>query len=74
MSWGASGPRVDELCQGIQERVARGQKKGDMRWGIFESVWKAAHDMASLPVPPIPDGEELIAHVAVPYLTEPWHC
>ncbi len=72
--WRHSDPRVDELCETVQERVARGQKNGDTRWGIFERVWKLAHEMASLPVPPIPVGDELMARAAVPYLTEPWYC
>jgi len=72
--WRHSDLRVDELCRRIQERVARGQKNGDTRWGIFESVWKLAHEMAGLAVPPLLEGEELIARAAVPYLTEPWYC
>jgi hypothetical protein len=65
---------VDDLCRRVQERVARGQKNGDTRWGIFESVWELTHEMAGLAVPPIPEGGELIARAAVPYLTEPWYC
>ena len=72
--WKHLDPRVDELCRRIQERVARGQKNGDTRWGIFESVWKLAHEMASLAVPPVPEGGWLIARAAVPCLTEPWYC
>ena len=72
--WRHSDPRLDELCRRIQERVARGQKNGDTRWGIFESAWKLAYETASLAVPPIPEGEGLIARAAVPYLTEPWYC
>jgi hypothetical protein len=72
--WKHSDPRVDELCRRIQERVARGQKNGDTRWAIFERLWKLAHEMAGLAVPPLSEGEGLIARAAVPYLTEPWYC
>ena len=72
--WKHSDPRVDELCRRIQERVARSQKNGDTRWAIFERLWKLAHEMAGLAVPPLSEGEGLIARAAVPYLTEPWYC
>jgi radical SAM superfamily enzyme YgiQ (UPF0313 family) len=72
--WKHSEPRIDELCHKIQERVARGEKNGDTRWGIFERVWALAHEMADLPVAPIPESDALVARAAVPYLTEPWYC
>jgi len=72
--WKHSDPRVDELCQKIQDRVARGEKNGDTRWGIFERVWALAHEKADLPVPPVSEADSLIARAAVPYLTEPWYC
>lgn len=69
--WAAPDPRVDELCQSLQNVIHEGERKGEPRNQIFERVWELAHaaegkSVASVPV--------LAARSTIPYLTEPWYC
>jgi radical SAM superfamily enzyme YgiQ (UPF0313 family) len=71
--WRNVDPRVERLCEQVQEIVHSGEKMGRGRARIFERVEDAAFAAAgggitrsSLPV--------LVARAAIPYLNEPWYC
>jgi radical SAM superfamily enzyme YgiQ (UPF0313 family) len=71
--WRHPDPRVDALCEEIQQIVAAGEKQKRSRRAIFESIWQAAHkaagldeDFATLPVLP--------SRATIPFLNEPWYC
>jgi radical SAM superfamily enzyme YgiQ (UPF0313 family) len=71
--WKHADPRVDRLCERIQEIVHSGEKMGQLRTRIFERVEDAAFAAAgggitrrALPV--------LAARASIPYLNEPWYC
>jgi radical SAM superfamily enzyme YgiQ (UPF0313 family) len=71
--WRNGDPRVDRLCEQVQEIVHAGEKMGRGRARIFERVEDAAFAAAgggitrsALPV--------LAARAAIPYLNEPWYC
>jgi len=71
--WRNSDPRVDELGEQIEEIVAASEKRKLPRRAIFERIWKAAHDRASVDaqfaVRPV-----LASRATIPYLNEPWYC
>jgi radical SAM superfamily enzyme YgiQ (UPF0313 family) len=71
--WRHPDPRVDALCEGIQQIVADGEKRKHSRRVIFDSILQAAHGAAGvnekfarLPVLP--------SRAAIPFLNEPWYC
>jgi hypothetical protein len=71
--WKHADPRVDALCEEIQEIVASREKLKRSRTKTFERIGRAAREAAgaaaaasALPV--------LTARAAVPYLNEPWYC
>ena len=71
--WRNPDPRVDVLCEQIQEIVAADEKRKRSRKAIFENVWQAAHKAAGVEIafaaqPP------LLPRAAIPYLNEPWYC
>jgi radical SAM superfamily enzyme YgiQ (UPF0313 family) len=71
--WRNPDPRVDALCEKIQEMVIAGEKRKRSREAIFENVWHAAYKAAGVEVafaaqPP------LLSRAAIPYLNEPWYC
>jgi len=71
--WRNSDPRVDELGEQIEEIVAASEKRKLPRRAIFERIWEAAHDRASVDaqfaVRPV-----LASRATIPYLNEPWYC
>ena len=71
--WRHRDPRVDALCEEIQEIVASGEQLKRGRGATFERIWKAAQgaagQTAKLNTMPV-----LAARAAVPYLNEPWYC
>lgn len=75
--WKHADPRVDALCERLQEMVHAGEKMGRPRSGIFERIESAAHEalgkgisqrvaVSSMPV--------LASRATIPYLNEPWYC
>jgi hypothetical protein len=71
--WRHPDPRVDRLCEQIQEIVHSGEQMKRGRAQIFERIEDAAFAVAdggiarsALPV--------LASRAAVPYLNEPWYC
>lgn len=73
--WRHADPRVDALCEAIQDLVAASEKQKLSRAQTFERMWTAAHAagetnartcLRQMPV--------LAARAAVPYLNEPWYC
>jgi radical SAM superfamily enzyme YgiQ (UPF0313 family) len=78
--WKHADPRVDALCERLQEIVHAGEKMGRSRPRIFERIEEAAYDVLagaerggtgraiprSMPVMP--------SRATIPYLNEPWYC
>jgi radical SAM superfamily enzyme YgiQ (UPF0313 family) len=78
--WKHADPRVDALCERLQEIVHACEKMGRPRSGIFERIEEAAYDALacaepgwagrvtarSMPVMP--------SRATIPYLNEPWYC
>ncbi|MFZ0414932.1 MAG: CUAEP/CCAEP-tail radical SAM protein, partial [Candidatus Acidiferrales bacterium] len=71
--WTHSDPRVDALCEGLQQIVHAGEKMNRPRSRIFERIEEAARRAACVretakqqPV--------LASRATIPYLTEPWYC
>ncbi|HYL63644.1 MAG TPA: CUAEP/CCAEP-tail radical SAM protein [Candidatus Methylomirabilis sp.] len=76
--WRHADPRVDLLCEQLQDLVAASEKQKVSRAQTFERIWSAtdaADDAsgASAFAPPrrMPI---LAARTVVPYLNEPWYC
>jgi radical SAM superfamily enzyme YgiQ (UPF0313 family) len=77
--WKHVDPRVDALCERLQEIVHTGEKMNRPRWRIFEQIEEAAYEalgngagerarvaVESMPV--------LASRATIPYLNEPWYC
>jgi radical SAM superfamily enzyme YgiQ (UPF0313 family) len=78
--WRHADPRVDALCERLQEIVHAGEKMKWSRSRIFERIEEAAYDdlagaesgwtggatSSSMPVMP--------SRATIPYLNEPWYC
>jgi radical SAM superfamily enzyme YgiQ (UPF0313 family) len=71
--WRNPDPRVDMLCEEVQEIVAAAEKRKLPRRAIFESIWKAAHEAAGVQAE-VAAQPVLVSRAAVPYLNEPWYC
>ncbi len=71
--WQNPDPRVDALCERVEEIVATSEKRKLTRRDIFEHIWKGAHEAggveAEFAAQPV-----LVSRPAVPYLNEPWYC
>jgi radical SAM superfamily enzyme YgiQ (UPF0313 family) len=71
--WQNPDPRVDTLCERVQEIVATSEKGKHPRRAIFEHIWKCAHEAlgveAEFAAQPV-----FASRAAVPYLNEPWYC
>ncbi len=72
--WRHPDPRVDALCEEIQELVRAGEKLNRPRGRIFARIWEAAHDAAGFPARTLRVEPALLARAAIPYLNEPWYC
>lgn len=71
--WRHEDARMDALAEGVQEKVASAEKENLSRQGIFESIWKLAHEALSAPAVPL----NLLVRrnrATIPYLNEPWYC
>lgn len=80
--WRHVDPRVDALCDRLQDIVAASDQQKLDRVETFERIWNATNDAAYAssdaqggfpedwlrPMPVLP------ARAAVPYLNEPWYC
>jgi radical SAM superfamily enzyme YgiQ (UPF0313 family) len=71
--WQNPDPRVDALCEQVQEIVATNEKRKVPRRAIFEHIWKAAHEAAGVKTEFAPQ-PVLVSRAAIPYLNEPWYC
>jgi radical SAM superfamily enzyme YgiQ (UPF0313 family) len=71
--WRNPDPRVDALCQQVEEIVAVSEKQKLSRRAIFERIWKGAHGAAGLGTK-FAAQPFLVSRAAVPYLNEPWYC
>lgn len=71
--WRHPDPRVDALCEELQQVVHSGEKMNQPRARIFQRIEAAARRAAGLDAPanhqPI-----LVSRAAILYLTEPWYC
>jgi len=73
--WRHSDPRVDALCEEVQELVRVGDKLGRSRAQSFVRIWRAASAAASAAgVPEQRPEPVLVSRAAIPYLNEPWYC
>ncbi len=71
--WKHADPRIDELCDEVQQIVASSEKLKRSRASTFEKIWRAANDAAEVGAAPrvLP---MLASRATVPYLNEPWYC
>jgi hypothetical protein len=71
--WRHPDPRVDALCEEIQDIVAASEKLKRGRAETFERIWKATSEAAGQTLKPnvMP---LLQSRAAVPHLNEPWYC
>ena len=78
--WKHADPRVDALCERLQEIVHSGEKVGRSRSRIFERIEEAAYAALADAEPgrtgrAIPRSmSEMAARATIPYLNEPWYC
>ena len=71
--WRNADPRVDALCEDIQDVVATSEKLKRPRRVIFGRIWEAAQEAAGLE-DTVAAEPVLAARAAIPYLNEPWYC
>jgi radical SAM superfamily enzyme YgiQ (UPF0313 family) len=71
--WRHPDPRVDALCEEIQDIVASSEKLKRGRAATFERIWEATREAAGEPAE-LHAMPVLAARAAVPYLNEPWYC
>jgi len=71
--WRHPDPRVDALCEQVQELVRAGDKLNRSRAQTFARIWRAsaAADTSERAQRPEPI---LVSRAAIPYLNEPWYC
>jgi radical SAM superfamily enzyme YgiQ (UPF0313 family) len=71
--WRNPDPRVDALCEQVEEIVATSEKRKLPRRAIFEDIWKVAHEAggveAEFAAQPV-----LVSRAALPSLNAPWYC
>ena len=73
--WRHPDPRVDALCEEVQELVRVGDKLGRSRAQSFTRIWRAASTAASAAgVSKQRPEPVLVSRAAIPYLNEPWYC
>lgn len=76
--WKHADPRVDALCERLQQIVHSGEKTKLPRARIFERIEEAAYESSG---PSSGDGSSrgrampsLPSRATIPYLNEPWYC
>jgi radical SAM superfamily enzyme YgiQ (UPF0313 family) len=74
--WRHADPRVDALCERLQEIVHAGEKMKLPRARIFERVEEAAYAAAGRGAVPTHSRAMpvLASRATIPYLNEPWYC
>lgn len=84
--WRHADPRVDALCEELQQTVADCEKLKLDRVKTFERIWNVANDSARARTladdrssepsehAPLRRMPILAARAALPYLNEPWYC
>jgi radical SAM superfamily enzyme YgiQ (UPF0313 family) len=75
--WRHTDPRVDALCEEVEQIVRSGEKLNLSRGKIFTHICDAAFaaaDAAGLPSLWLRPEPVLFARAAIPYLNEPWYC
>ncbi len=75
--WLHTDPRVDALCEKVEQIVRSGEKLKRSRENIFTKIWDAASasvDAAGIPAIWQRPEPVLVARAAIPYLNEPWYC
>ena len=73
--WQHPDPRVDLLCEQIQQIVHTGEKLNRTRHQIFARIQEAARSAAGRDQLTKSDALPLLAaRATIPYLTEPWYC
>jgi radical SAM superfamily enzyme YgiQ (UPF0313 family) len=73
--WQHPDPRVDQLCEEVQQIVHTGEKLNRTRRQIFTRIQQAARSAAGLEQPTKSGALPLLAaRATIPYLTEPWYC
>lgn len=81
--WKNADPRVDALCDEVQEIVRASDKLKRARAKTFERIWQAAAQTAAGETAsqrgasketPLWKMPVLLSRAAVPYLNEPWYC
>ena len=76
--WKHADPRVDALCERLQEIVHAGEKMGRPRARIFERIEEAAHQALGRDELEIASRRKampvLASRATIPYLNEPWYC
>jgi len=71
--WKHRDPRVDALCQELQQVVHRGEKMKLARPRIFERIELAARRAAGA-AELAKQQPMLVSRATIPYLSEPWYC
>jgi len=78
--WKHADPRVDALCERLQEIVHSGEKVGRSRSRIFERIEEATYAALADAEPgrtgrATPRSMPLVpSRATIPYLNEPWYC
>ncbi len=81
--WKHADPRMDTLCDEVQEIARSSEKVKHSRAKTFARIWEAAAQITRLGAPIHARGRGAHAHgpmpallprAAVPYLNEPWYC
>ncbi len=72
--WKHPDPRVDALCEEVQELVRAGEKLNRSRAQTFRRIWQAAAEAEGSSRPVTRSEPVLLARAAIPYLNEPWYC
>jgi hypothetical protein len=72
--WRHHDPRVDHLCETVQEIVQSGEKLSRSREETFRRIWRLAQEARGRDARvEIPEAV-LLSRAAIPYLNEPWYC
>lgn len=72
--WRHADPRVDALCDEVQQIVAAGEKVKRSRSVAFEKISQAASRALGKSDELWRVAEPHVARAAIPYLDEPWYC
>lgn len=71
--WRHPDPRMDALCEEVQDIAASGEKRKENRIETFAQIWQAANEN-NYATPRLRNMRVPSSRGAVPYLNEPWYC